>query len=204
MIETFYHGGELDQPHGFGFWARYPSHAVNYSDGKSLYVVSLNLTDIVDDGIRFCDTENLDADESFRLQYGRIGALLAAGAEAVASDDGIAIPYASTLGAKKVSIDTAYKMYAEEQYIELVRCSVLHLPSTSVVAATNGVFPNMTTLEDRAVIGLEWMTLATDVQLEEYRDGSVRSRTIPAGSKIRLFERGNEYFPAQVSVIIPG
>jgi hypothetical protein len=201
MIETFFHGGELDGPHGFGFWTRSPYHAVNYSDGKSLYVVNLDLSEIVDDGIE--DTSDLDNDEIYRFQYGRIGELLSAGTEAVASDDGIAIPYASTLGAKKVAIEKAYEIYEEQQYCEVVRCSVLHLPATDVVEATNGTFPSITTGKARAIIGREWLTLANDVKIEECRFGNIRRRTLPAGAKLRLFEHGNESFPARVSVILP-
>lgn len=109
--EKFFHGGDLNQASGFAFWARQPSRAIPYSDGKPLMFIEIDLGNVVEDGIELADVLDLENDEVLEQQYRRISELLADGAEAVACDDGIAIPLSRTTSAVRISHAQAYELF---------------------------------------------------------------------------------------------
>jgi hypothetical protein len=109
-------------------------------------------------------------------------------------------------GAKYVITRDGERLFINEDTVfvdEVIGCSSLHLPISSVSEATNGTFASISSGKELARIGREWMTLTADVKIEECRGPIHWYNEVKAGSKIRLLYSGNPSVAARVMVIYP-
>jgi hypothetical protein len=86
---------------------------------------------------------------------------------------------------------------------EVIGCSDLHVPADAVLKPVNGTFRSFVSRKMLANIGREWMTLVSDVKLEECDSSGIRRHVVKTGSKIRLIKYGNATVAARVAVIPP-